>query len=315
MDELDVKILRSLISERAVSPSNANVKLSLRGIAARIGADDMTVRYRYNKLQESNCLSIWSLLVNPSYFGYGVAEVMVDVQPESAKADMIRKLKLIHEITGLVNFYCRALHLFVIYKSEDSRARTIELISRITNAEKVSLSRMPIPPSLTKNLTETDVAIVRELSKDARKSALLIAKGLGLSSKTVRKRVDKLRRDNTILPLPILNIASIPGIIPVYLTYVYSKKGAKTSVDREVISQFDRNYIMGSFSDQDAGNIVIGALTMAEVPKILEWAKLQSGIATARVDIATETFMFPEKLIELLGPAQRAEHLPEESVP
>jgi len=313
MDELDVKILRSLISERAVSPSNANVKLSLRGIAARIGADDMTVRYRYNRLQESNCLSIWSLLVNPSYFGYGVAEVMVDVQPESAKPDTIRKLKLIHEITGLVNCYGRAIQLFVIYNGEDSRARTIELISRITNAEKISLSRMPMPPSLTKNLTETDVAIVRALSKDARKSTVLIAKELGLSSKTVRKRVDKLRRDNTILPLPILNIASIPGIIPIYLTYAYTKREVNTSVDREVISQFDKNYIMGSFSDREAGNIVSGALTMAEVPTILEWAKSQHGIATARVDIATETFMFPEKLIELLEVRKQVEPLQEES--
>ncbi len=58
MDELDMKILRSLISERAVSPSNASVRLSLRGIAARLGADDTTVRYRYKKLQESDCILI-----------------------------------------------------------------------------------------------------------------------------------------------------------------------------------------------------------------------------------------------------------------
>jgi hypothetical protein len=32
----------------------------------------------------------------------------------------------------------------------------------------------------------------------------------------------------------------------------------------------------------------------------LEWAKLQSGVASARVDIAMETFMYPEKLVELL---------------
>ena len=300
MDELDVKILRSLISERAVSPSNASVKLSLRGIAGRLGADDMTVRYRYKKLQESGVMSIWSLLVNPTFFGYGVAEVKVDVQPESGKSDMVRKLKLVNEITGMVNFYGRAVSFYMIFKGDESRSRTIELISRITNAEKITQSRMPMPPSLTKYLTATDVAIIRSLSKDARKSTLLVAKELGLSTKTVRKRVDRLRRENTILPLPILNIASIPGIIPIYLSYVYAKKEAKASVDREIFSHFDSSYIMGSFADQDVGNIVIGAPTMADVPKTLQWAKSQPGIATARVDIATETFMFPEKLIELL---------------
>lgn len=300
MDELDVKILRSLISERAISPSNASVRLSLRGIAARVGADDMTVRYRYNKLKESNYLSIWSLLINPAYFGHGAAEVMLDVQPESAKPDMIRKLKLIHEITGLVNFYGKAVSIYMIYAGEESRSRTIELISRITNAERITQSRMPMPHSLTKELTETDTAIIRALSKDARKSTVLVAKELGLSTKTVSKRVERLRRENTIMPLPILNIASIPGIIPTYLSYTYTKNELKSSADREMVSYFDSSYIMGSFSDPEAGNIVIGALTMASVPKILEWAKSQPGIATARVDIATETFMFPEKLIELL---------------
>jgi DNA-binding Lrp family transcriptional regulator len=300
MDDLDVKILRSLISERDVSPTSASVKLSLRGIAAHLGADDMTVRYRYNRLQELGYMSIWSLLVNPAFFGYRVAEVMVDVQPESAKPDMIRKLKLVHEITGLVNFYGRAISLYVIYNGEESRSRTIELISRITNAEKILQFRMPMPQSLTKNLTETDVRIIRALSKDARKSTILVAKELGLSSKTVRKRVERLRNENTILPLPILNLASIPGIVPIYLSYIYTKNELKTSVDREVISHFDTSYIMTSFADPAGGNIVIGAPTMAEVPKILAWAKSQPGIASSRVDIATETFMFPEKLIELL---------------
>ncbi len=295
-----MKILRSLISERAVSPSNPTVKLSLRGIAVRLGEDDMTVNYRYKKLQESGCMSIWSLLVNPAFFGYKVTELMVDVQPEAAKPDMIRKLKLIHEITGLINFYGKAVGLYVIYNGDESRARTIELISRITNAEKITQSRMPMPRSETKNLTDPDVAIIRALSKDARKPTVLVAKELGLSTKTVRKRVDKLRQENTILPLPILNIASIPGIIPIYLSYVYSNSEIKTQVDREIISHFDSNYIMGNFADSESGNIVLGASTMGDVPKVLEWAKSQPGIASARVDIATETFMFPEKLIELL---------------
>jgi DNA-binding Lrp family transcriptional regulator len=301
MDELDVKILRSLISERAVSPSNPSVKLSLRAIAARLGADDMTVRYRYKRLQESGCMSVWSLLVNPAFFRYKVTDLMVDVQPESGKADMIRKLKLVHEITGMVNFYGTGLRIFMIYNGDESRSRTIELISRITNAERISPCWIPMPRSETRNLTETDVAIIRALSDDARKSSVLVAKELGLSAKTVRKRVDRLRKENTILPLPILNIASIAGIIPIYLSYVYSNSEVKTSMDREIISHFDASYIMGSFADPDIGNVVLGASTMADVPKFLEWAKSQPGISSARVDIATETFMFPEKLIELLN--------------
>jgi DNA-binding Lrp family transcriptional regulator len=300
MDELDLKILRLLISERAVSPSNASMTLSLRAMANRLGADDMTVRYRYNRLQEAGSIPICALLVNPAFFGYRVTYVMVDVQPEAAKPDMIRKLKLIHEITGMVNFYGKGISIYVIDNGGDSLPRTVELISRITNAEKITQSRMPMPQSLTKNLTSMDVAIIRALSHDARKSSILVAKELGVSTKTVRKRVDRLRKENTIFPLPVLNMASIAGLIPIYLSFSYSSNEVKTSVDREVVSHFESNYIMGNFADPDIGSIIVGASTMADVPKSLEWANSQPGIASARVDIATETFMFPEKLIELL---------------
>ena len=300
VDELDVKILRALISERAVAPSNPKVKSSLRAIAARLGADHMTVSYRYKKLEESGFMSVWSLLVNPAFFGYRVSEAMLDVQPESGKPDMIRKLRLVQEITGMVNFYGGALRIFFIYNGDESRSRTIELISRITNAEGIIQSRMALPRSETKHLTGTDVAIIRSLSKNARKSPTLVAREIGFSSKTVRKRVERLRMENTIFPFPIVNIGSIGGLIPVQLSYTYTNNGAKASVDREILLHYDQIYLAGSFSDSDTGQVMLSAPTMADVQKILEWAKSQPGIASVRVDIATETLMFPEKLVELL---------------
>jgi DNA-binding Lrp family transcriptional regulator len=212
---------------------------------------------------------------------------------------MIRKLRLVNEITGMVNFYGKALQLYMIYNGDESRSRTVELISRITNAERVTQCRLPLPGSQTKNLTETDVAIIRALSKDARKSAKLIANELGISAKTVRKRVDRLRKENTILPFPVINIESIPGLIPIYLSYTYSNRD-KTTADRAVVSHFDASFLMGNFADPEIGSVVLGASTMAEVQRFLDWTKSQPGIASARLDIATETLMFPEKLIELL---------------
>jgi DNA-binding Lrp family transcriptional regulator len=258
------------------------------------------VNNRYRKLEESGCMTAFSLLVNPVFFGYKVTDVMVDVQPESGKPDMIRKLRLVQEITGMVNFYGGGLRIFMIYNGDESRSRTIELISRITNAEQITQSRMMLPSSETKRLTQTDVAIIRALSRDARKSTVLVAKELGLSTKTVRHQVDRLRRENTIFPFPILSIESIAGLIPIYLSYTYSNDGAKASVDRAILSHFDASYLTGSFSDSHVGSVVLGASTMADVQKFLDWVKMQQGVASARVDIPTETMMFPEKLIELL---------------
>ena len=299
MDALDVKILRALISESRASPSNAEVRLSLRAIAARIRADDMTVNYRYKRLQKSGALSDWHLIVNPSFFGRSVLDVVVDVQPESEKADMIRKLKLVDCVFMILNFLGRALKILTMYSTNESRSRTVELISRITNAERITQSRMPLPLSRTKLLTETDVKIIGALSKDARKSSASVAKELGLSTRTVRNRTDRLRQENTIFTFPSLNIYGIAGLIPVYLSYTYCN-GAKSSVDHAMLTHFESSYLWGVFYDPDHGSIMLNAPTMGDVPRILEWAKSQPGIASARIDFPTEQFSYPEKFIELL---------------
>jgi DNA-binding Lrp family transcriptional regulator len=308
MDELDVKILRALMSEGAVAPSETQVISSLRSIAARLGADDATVNYRYKRLQESGAMSGWRLIVNPTFFGCRVMDATVDVEPESAKPDMIRKLKLLREVTGIIDFYGRALKLIVVYNGEESRSRTIELISRITNAERMTQVRWALPQCRTERMSETDVALVRALSNDARKSFVQVSGELGLSTRTVRNRVRRLRMDNTVFALVSLDAGSIPGLIPVYLSYSYAQNGAKGTVDRAMLAHFEKSYLTVLFADPASGWVCVSASTMADVQSYLEWARSQQGVATARVDLLTKTMMFPEKLTELLR-VRRVERL------
>jgi len=300
MDELDVKILRALISESAIAQSNSMVVLSLRRIASRLGADDMTVTNRYRRLQESGCMSRWQLMINPSFFGYGILDVVVRVQPESAKADMIRKIRLIHGVFAIQNFHGKALKILMLYDTEESRSRAVELISRITNAEKVTTSRMGMPRSTSQRLAETDVAIIKALSSDARKSSATVAKELGLSGRTVRNRVKRLRTENTLFALPNLNLDGIPGSIPVYLSYTYANEETKGSVDHSMISHFDRNYLWGGFSSKEHGFVVLSASKMADVQEFLQWAKGQPGVAAATVDMLTDLVYLPQTFKELL---------------
>jgi len=300
MDELDVKILRALISESAIAQSNSMVKLSLRRTASRLGADDMTVSNRFRRLQESGCMSRWQVLVNPSFFGYKILDVVVRASPESGKADMIRKIRLIHGVFAIQNFHGKTLKILLFYDSEEARSRAVELISRITNADNITTSRMALPRSETSRLSDTDVAIIQALFGDARKSSASIAKELGISSRTVRNRVKRLRRENTVFALPNLNLEGIAGSIPVYLSYAYANEGAKGAADRAVLSHFDANYLWGGFSDRNHAFIVLSFSTMSEMKNALDWAREQPGIASAEVDLMTDLTYVPQTFRELL---------------
>lgn len=300
MDELDVKILRAVISESAVAPTNIQVRSSLRMIAKRVEVDDMTVAKRFKKLQAAGCMDEWQLSVNPSLLGYKMLEVMLEVGAEYAKPDMIRKFGLVHGVIVIINFLGKAMKVTFLYNSEESRSRTIELISRITSAELVMISKMALPTSETEKLTETDEAIIRALSKDARKATAVVAKEIGVSGKTVRNRLEKLRKEKTVFMFPNLNLTNIEGFIPAVLSYSYTRPELKSAVISSIVTHFESNYLWGGFWDVEHGFVVLSAPTMADIPRFLEWAKLQPGVATARVDIPLQLFSFPEKIGELL---------------
>jgi len=227
-------------------------------------------------------------------------DVMVDVQPESGKQDMIRKLRLVDEVAAIYDFYGCAMKILIMYDGEESRSRTTELISRITNSETMTQIRWALPSSRTERLKETDVAIIRALSHDARKSFVHVAKELGLSSRTVRNCVGKLRAENMVFALPVLNMGTIPGLVPVFLSFSYINREAKSAVDRGMLSHFAASYLTVEMADKDRGWIFLGASTMMGVRECLEWAKSQPGVAGARADILIKSMMFAEKRTELL---------------
>jgi DNA-binding Lrp family transcriptional regulator len=301
LDELDVKLFRALVSESLIAPSNVQVMSSLREIARKLGSDDMTVRNRFKKLQEAGCMSVWNLIVNPTFFGYKGVGIRIEAQPESAKADMMRKLRLIHGVVSLVNYLGAPMRIMLLYDTDESRSRSIELISRITNAEKVTLFKFGVPRSETKRLTDTDVSIIHALATDARKPSTTVAKELGLSSRTVRKRVEKLRRDKTLFTLPELKVGNITGLIPADLSYSYTNSTVKDSVDRAMLSHFDPFYLWGGLSDPENGYLVLSLPNMGAVHSSFDWAKEQTGISSAHLDIPIECISFPEKFGEFLG--------------
>jgi DNA-binding Lrp family transcriptional regulator len=300
LDELDVKILRSLISESVIAPSNIQLTSSLREIARKLNSDDMTIWKRFKKLQDAGYMSVWRLVVNPTMFGYMALDVRVEVQPESAKAEMIRKLGLVQGVIRIAEFYGPGLQILLLYNSEESRSRTIELISRITNTEKMSQFRHSLPMSLTKRLTETDMAIIRALTMDARKPYVTVAKELGFSSRTVKSRIDKLRSERTLFAVPELKMGDIPGLIPAVIYYSYTAGEVKDSVDRAMVSHFDASYLWGMFSIPDQAYIVLSLSSMTEVQRSLKWTMEQPGVAMAQLDILVDVTGFPEKLGELV---------------
>lgn len=301
MDKLDLKVLRALASQSGLGQSGIVARSSLRSIARELGADDMTVTNRYKKLYNLCVTSPRRLYLNPAFFGYQVLDAVFYLRSESGKEGAVRRVKLVNGVFAISNFFGRGLKVIALYRSDTERARMIQRIARITNAERMTIARMALPSSETERLTDTKLAIVRALSDDATKPLGIVAKELGLSSRMVRNHVGRLTREKTFFSIPNLNIGTIPGLIPAYLSYSYEHGEAKRSVDAEMRSHFDENYLWGGFTDPDRGFIVLAVSSMADLQTFLRWAKNVDGVSGAEVDILIEMTVLSDKVGNMLS--------------
>ena len=214
VDALDLRIFRALLTDNAVAPASNDIRTSLREIARRLQADDMTVRNRFRKLQAAGLFSAWRLVINPRIFGLHMKSVCVDAHPETKKEEILRDLRAVPGVVVIANQFGPAIELLVLHADETALSRTVGQISRIVRDDDPVVLRMPLPEPMTHTLSDVDWAILRSLEPDARKSYLLVARELGLSSRTVKTRLRRLVDGRMAMAWPDLNAGSVHGMIP-----------------------------------------------------------------------------------------------------
>jgi DNA-binding Lrp family transcriptional regulator len=285
LDELDVRIFRALLSEKLSAPFSTHVKASLRQVARDLGVDDVTVRNRFKRFQERGFLSGWRLLPNPSLFGYGYSVLLVDIPPKSSKDDLVESLSHLPGVAVILEYYGDSLGVNLFHDSEQSLARTIESVSRITHAEGITRFRVIFPPPVGNHLTDTDWAIIENMGGDAWKSHVQVAKDLRFTARTVKNRLQRLQAHNSVVIPPAIDLASLDRTIGVVLFYSYSHKEQKSAVDRAMLTRFEGSYLWARTTDHERAYLILVAPTMASVKACLNWAKSQEGVAGARAEI------------------------------
>jgi DNA-binding Lrp family transcriptional regulator len=301
MDELDVRIFRSLLTDDAGSIISSQFRPSFREVSRRLGIDEVTVRNRYRRFREKGFLSGLAVGPNPNLFGYRMTKLLVDCPSRSPKQDMIRKLRLIHGVNSIFDHYGDSFSIIVLYDGDGALSRTIELISRITNAENITQLRIQFPAVQLDHLTETDWAIMRSMEKDALKPQVQIAKELGITTKTVKNRLRRLEAGHALLIRASVDLPSIDRMIGLMLLYSYTNGAVRGKVDQAMMSHFDGSCLFASFTDPDHAYLILAAPAMTSVKPYLEWAKQQPGVASARIDIVVESIDLSDQVKQMFA--------------
>lgn len=298
MDTLDVKILRRLTQSTPSFTIDPDFRRSFRSIAKHLGVDEATVRNRIRKFQASGFIPGWRVFVNPRILGGGWIATWFDLNDTKSKGDVVESLRLLEGALIVAVSYGTWIGIVLGYLDEASLPRKIELVRRIAGVDRVVVQRVPFPDCKIL-LTQTDRAILQALQGRPRKSYELLSKEVGLSSRTLKGKVDRMMKAGAVFASPTLDAKKLSGSVMAFLHVSYLSED-KEEVDRRILAKLD-DYIWHVFQMMPlragefhfcAFNLLLPNVSKAE--EILKWTAIVPKVLSARIDLCADIITIDE---------------------
>lgn len=286
LDTLDTKIIREFVQDRTAF-ATSDIRKSYSTVARHLRVDQVTVRKRIANMQRTGFLGKWNAITNPTLLGMRVAQLILDVQSPSQKIDLIEELKLLPGALVIVNFFGNSLYYAFLYSNEGDLQRQVELVQRMSKATNLVCTIPPIPECKSK-LSKTDWAIITRLRKDAHVSYGSIASELGVSPRTVKRRVQRLIQERAFFMLTSFNPNALEGLIQADLLVLYDSPNAKAKIDADVFSLWNDYLARAEVGSKDSSFFNLLVKNVSQAQEVLNWVKEQPGVKSSRVDLVQD---------------------------
>jgi DNA-binding Lrp family transcriptional regulator len=266
MDKLDTAVIRELIMDPSTLMFRQDIRRPYESIAKKLNVSEDTIRNRVKALEEGGPIRGWKVGINPNLLGYRFYYVVFDVKPPAFKDDVYSKLKsTLPGLMWLADYFGDHAGIVVASKDEESLRKVCDHISSIAHSDNLTWAYDPYPKCNLKFL-ENDWKIVASIQRNPRKPYSEIASELGLSTRTVRRRLERMLEERALFSFPDVDFRKLSGSIVVDLVVFYTSPEVKQSVDNEVVSKFRDNLIFGTLYDRNHAwyLLVLPNLTMVE---------------------------------------------------
>ena len=275
----------------------ARPDIPLRNIAKKLGVDKETIRNRIKRFKETGFLSSPMLLPNPNLFDINEIRLRFDVPSYLSKDDLMRKIRLIPGVDLIINHYGNSMFVGFFSETEQSVKKTIELISRISNTE--NLFRIDyVSPECKIKLSKTDWSIMKSLQKDPGKTYAVVSRELGISSRTVKRRLERLVDAKALTLTWSYDLKAVDGTV-VSLTVFYANPEQRAEINQRILSHFNDCLLRTDFNNKSYGVFNLIILNIAKTHEITAWMKEQPGVSNFRADVIQDLIYLWEPFQEM----------------
>jgi DNA-binding Lrp family transcriptional regulator len=280
-DALQARILQELTNQFNL---RFDEKRSYAKIAARLGVDEESVRLRVKRATQTGLIAGWELILNPVLIGRRSASVVLEIDDVRRKRVIIAQVKLIEGVNFIFDYDESSIRVALYYRNPGELSRMIELLGLLSGG-KNPVHWDEHTPACTLNLKKTDWQIVSALRRNPKRSAGDIAREVGVSTRTVRRRLTFMIEGRAFNLLPLGDLKKLSALAYQFLVHLdVSKKGTVDgAVRRELKSIVFTNVWSGPYS-----SYAVFCRNVAEAEKIRDWMLGLEGVTDVEMHLMKE---------------------------
>ena len=230
VDNTDLQIVRLLARDSRTSYKN---------IASVVGLTQSATRKRINKMVSNGVIKKFVVITNPAILGYEkLCLLMVKNIEKTTKAkDLLKRVSLLGDVISYT-MQLEGSYIFVLYVRNIGQDKIAVLSDLLKPAILEAVFAAFRPPTM--RIYSSDFKIMKWLLSDARMPVEDIAKETSLSTKTVRRRLEKMK-ENLVLHfsiLPNLSSMKLTGYIQ-FVALIHVKATSHQSIAERIYRELE----------------------------------------------------------------------------
>jgi len=193
MDDKDIEILKLLLFDG---------RMTYESIAKKVKLTPYLIKKRIKNLVDLGVIMKFVTNLNFLMFKKSVCYTLANVKPNKDQHELIERIGQLDEVSGGAISLQNKMQIIHIYSDDYDFKKNLEKLMEFEEIQNMENFILLIPPSLgfkSEKLNKTDWKIINSIKDNCRKTDVEIANELGVSSKTVKRRLKYLRENNIIL--------------------------------------------------------------------------------------------------------------------
>jgi Lrp/AsnC family leucine-responsive transcriptional regulator len=286
MDEIDISIIKHL---------KQNSRMPYRELADQLGLSMTAIHKRLQALKSDGVVQRFTTIINPALFDalnvliYGrvgrmnLEETIKNIGASDYTAEVVA--------AGGNDIYITA-YLDDLSELEDY-ARFVKSTGKMNDAVIGIINPVDAPQPGSIKLSQTDFKIIRALRHDSRRSYSDLAEDLGISVKTVKRRLEKLT-ENNVIKMTIDFLPESTGDI-VAIFNIVLKEGVEVKEAYPLLINKYKNNLVSCKLFNNIPDLVIctfWAGSMKDIKKLQDELLKEAPVATVVNNISYTTYLF-----------------------